>query len=748
MKARTPSTLFPRLLIVVILAFAILQFTQFSPVYAVDPVQQSHTVCDGTGATQTCTITPHATGDLLVASVNSGRVSGTCNSISSVLGSHSGLFSAAVTSGCGADATTGVAEITAVYYGVAASTAADTITITFSAATGQDQGAVVYDISGAAANVITTGINSGSNVGCANPCTISTTASLSFSEPVFRVAAFSYFSENINFPTTNWADTTVISLGANTNRVSAYRASSGLSSPNSFTFNVSTNDNSNHASFALAVAIFGATGGAGNCASSTTCNANPVTLTIGNVEVVTIQWSNQANTISSLTDTLGNTWTQLKLLSSCDSSGCIDGHTVQTAVYDSLITVGGTSTITVTMTTSTTTIGIVTYSLVNVNPQPICAAGWQTTTGVTSTVIATSTSCSSSPTNTDIASIAGLGAFALTAGASYTLTTSTASGNFGAETANINGNTVFPASIASATVVVEIGLVFAPTSTGSTQTLGSCPTKNTATFTMVNSTQYFWTTNQAATNEVINTIQAEVASVNSGHAASETLYFAIYATANSGAISASNPFQLAGFKTWTLSPTALPQNLVWTAGLTFNSPAGATIGISIVGNSKIVLNQSSLSGMFTGASGAVAGTTGVPNGQFTALSSTATQLFFCGTLSFQSVITSTSTVTVTGSTTVTQTITFTTSTANAPNPNQLAFWFIPIIFMMIGVGITTGIGTGVSGVQNMPLESGTLVFLVVLGLFLGSWFGTLANVTPLGLSLLLTAMLVIVAWRR
>lgn len=224
------------------------------------------------------------------------------------------------------------------------------------------------------------------------------------------------------------------------------------------------------------------------------------------------------------------------------------------------------------------------------------------------------------------------------------------------------------------------GVIFGMANTGS-QTLGSCPAKNTATFTMVNSTQYFYTQTLAASNEVLNTITAEVASVNSGHSASETLYFAIYSTASAGAISAGNPLLLVGFKTWTLSATSSPQNLVWSVGSAFNSPGGATVGIALIGNSKILINQSSLSGMFTGASAAVVGTTGTPNGQFTSLTSVGTELFFCGTLSFQTVVTTTTTVVGSSTTTITTTTTVTTASLQGVS-NQLPYLLLDMLVIL------------------------------------------------------------------
>ena len=70
------------------------------------------------------------------------------------------------------------------------------------------------------------------------------------------------------------------------------------------------------------------------------------------------------------------------------------------------------------------------------------------------------------------------------------------------------------------------------------------------------------------------------------------------------------------------------------------------------------------------------------------------------------------------------------------------------MFMLLGVAGTTVIGGGYAKAQNQSLDQSVLPFLVVLGLTLGSWVGTLANITPLGLSLLFSAAMVIMLWKR
>ena len=53
---------------------------------------------------------------------------------------------------------------------------------------------------------------------------------------------------------------------------------------------------------------------------------------------------------------------------------------------------------------------------------------------------------------------------------------------------------------------------------------------------------------------------------------------------------------------------------------------------------------------------------------------------------------------------------------NNVNPGQLSYWFIPLMFMLLGVAGTTAIGGGYAKAQNQSLDQSVLPFLVVLGL--------------------------------
>src|SRR4029077_15687539 len=106
------------------------------------------------------------------------------------------------------------------------------------------------------------------------------------------------------------------------------------------------------------------------------------------------------------------------------------------------------------------------------------------------------------------------------------------------------------------------------------------------------------------------------------------------------------------------------------------------------------------------------------------------------------------TVTTTTSGTFSTTVTVTSTSINTPGPTTMGFWFVPMMFMLLGIAGTTRIGAGYGKASQTHLEGSTFAFLVMLGLCLGSWFGTLANITPLGLSLLFSAVVVVMVWRR
>lgn len=693
---------FRRILISALLTFSLFSVLSLSSIYAGAPTINtsvaSNTCHAATATSFTCSATLTA-GHVVIVGIGyliAGHPGVPTLTVSDSQSNTFTLIISRVCSGCGDTLVTYLYDIAS-----AASSGSDTFTFSWTGGNAAQLGADIYDLNNAATTGIVSSQGDGFSAGTMSSSVASfTSVGLTIGQVLcdgctgnyVAGSGFQLITNQPNFPT---AGNAIMSQFSST-------AGSGSTCP-------ATNSagSSAWAEVCAGIPISGA--GSGICTSATTCTAT-ATVQVGNVVVVAIQWSTEPTGVLTVTDSLGNSYiARIPSIefTSCDASGCINGHTVSTSLWDSLITVAGAATITVTMSGSTSTISVIVYSIANVNPAPTCVAAWSTTTGVTSTVIATSTPCSSTAGSSAIASIGALGAFALTGGAGFTMTTQGASNNFGAQIGTIVGNTVFPASVASATVVSEVAMILGPIAAGGSVGLGSCPTKNTGTNALTNSTVYFWT-GTALANEQVNTLQTEIASVNSGHVSSETLALGVYATPGAGSVSVNNPLTLIGnsFKFFTLTPTSAPQLLSWAANVNLGTNgivSGATIAIAIQGNSKILINSSSLSGMQTAS-----GTIGAGN-QFTALSNTATQLFFCGQLTFQVVVTTTTTL----STTTTISSTFTTTINQAgvvTNTNAyLALLIIVALFLIMAK---------VAGLPGAMLGAIVGIIVVIVGGFL------------------------------
>lgn len=707
------------------LAVFLFSSLSFNPVHGLALI--NHT-CQGAAKnaiTESCALTVSAIGDLIVVVVTAWVNNNSCPAgVSSNSTGGSETYVRIGNTGCLSSSNGfGGIQIWMSDF-VATSSSSHTVSVTLSSGVGTNGVFSVsgYDTSGSPTAIIGTATG---NAAVASSGTFTTSTSVKFGSPAILIAGVVPSANQVSVPGAGTGFTTLTThLGSGVDALNIYATDSGVTSPTNFPWTLSSVDSVPTAPFGEFAVAIGASPPGGGCSSASTCTSTQV-LTQGNVEVVAIQWSTELTGVLTVTDTLGNVYKPVipaVELTSCDSSGCINGHTVSSSIFDSQITVGGTATITVTMSGSTTNIGINFYSLSGFNPTPICVAGWSTATGVTSTVIATSTPCTSSATDEDIASIGGFGSFALTAGASFTLTNSLST-NFGAQIAQIQGSTSFPASIASATIVSEVAMVLAPTSQLGNVVLGSCPTKNTATNALTNSTVYFWT-GTVLQGEQVNTLQTEVTSVNSGHVASETLALAVYATPGTGSVSVNNPLTLVGnsFKFFTLTPTSSPQSLLWSANVNLGTngiPPGATVAIAIQGNSKILINSSSLAGMQTAA-----GTIGAGN-QFTALSATSTQLFFCGSLSYQVIVTTTTTFSTT--TSIISTVTTTINQAGVvTNTNAyLALAIIVTLFLIMAKigglpGAMLGAILGVIVVVMAGFLTGAPAYVTIVLIGLGS----------------------------
>lgn len=435
---------------------------------------------------------------------------------------------------------------------------------------------------------------------------------------------------------------------------------------------------------------------------------------IGDLIVVAVTaYMNTASCPPSVsTNSTGGSETFLRIgNTSCQNQAGNGGEQVWMSYF--VATSSSSHTVSVTLSSGVGTNGYLTIGGYDTSGTPVTIVGTVQGSGTANTVgsyQSTSSIAFQSPSVLIAAIIPGIATTSATAGTGFTTTTGSGSGLSLCETtlqeysttATLSSPTSFPwqvGSIASCGAPpnglwLELGVaVGTPGQASNNSNLGSCPPKNTATFTMVNSTQYFYTGSWLS-NEVINNASVEIASVNSGHASSETIRMQVYITASAGGISASNPLVLAAQSIIpALSVTSTPQRITWPFGYSAPQiPPGATVAISVIGNNKIILNQSSLAGLQTGTAGSIVSGTALPTPQFTSLSASGTQLFFCANSSFQTVVTTTATTTVTTSTIVTSTTSIT-----SINPGSNSNLPLVLLFLFLPAGIFYGVGRNLSG---------------------------------------------------
>lgn len=291
-------------------------------------------------------------------------------------------------------------------------------------------------------------------------------------------------------------------------------------------------------------------------------------------------------------------------------------------------------------------------------------------------------------------------------------------------------------TVASTTVTNTLGGV----------SIGTCGATDLSGTFLSNTTLYYYLFTPTAAGYMDNLTLF----VTSSNAVSvQPVYIAFYQVPNYGGVSSSNPYLEQVSYVINVHPgdknvrETVPLSVLQRTHLLPNQPAA----IAVIGSSHIKVNNSALTAqMYSLSTGGPSTTAQLPPITFVTTSTIGGHLYFCGHFTY-GLITLTTTVTIT-SLSGTATVTTTAQSLNAPNPTQLAFWFIPMIFMFLGVAGTTAIGGGYNRVQNKGNDGGELIFLVILGLTVGAWFGTLANVTPLGLSLFFSALTAIVLWRR
>jgi hypothetical protein len=281
------------------------------------------------------------------------------------------------------------------------------------------------------------------------------------------------------------------------------------------------------------------------------------------------------------------------------------------------------------------------------------------------------------------------------------------------------------------------------------QTIGSCPTKNTATFTLVNSTIYMYQGTTVGPQSV-NAISTFVAStIGSGP---HTLRLLIYAQQvvgfPSATVSAGFPLIKQYEKSFVLTSgttntVVSAQTAVSIGGLfafgTFSSDVWA---VGIVGDDHIKINQSSLSGLVTQTG--VASTLTQPNTFTSAGTANGNKIYLCSTAVYQSIVFVTSTLTTT--TTPSTTVTTTATTYNIAITSQgVANWSIVFLLVILpgfllavgsgvatkspqiaGVGLISGmtLGAGIGAQPQVALVPPSLFFaLVVVDIFImiGLW---------------------------
>jgi len=220
---------------------------------------------------------------------------------------------------------------------------------------------------------------------------------------------------------------------------------------------------------------------------------------------------------------------------------------------------------------------------------------------------------------------------------------------------------------------------------------------------------------------------------------SAKLTLGLWLVTNTNPINAQNPltFQPLASFTWTIVNNANAQTF-WIAP-NFGIPASSTIAIGLgVSHAGVNGYLTSDSGLNMQQDTADAFSSSKPPVSITVYTAATTPLFF-GASAIENC--SVSVITgggIGGSATVTSTQVV---IVNQSSPTQGPFWFIPLLFLFIFPAIFMAMG------HTAKLEGTVMVFLIMLGLTLGSLIGNMAQVIPMGLTYLLTALSVILAWR-
>lgn len=218
-----------------------------------------------------------------------------------------------------------------------------------------------------------------------------------------------------------------------------------------------------------------------------------------------------------------------------------------------------------------------------------------------------------------------------------------------------------------------------------TQTLGFCPSKNTATTSLTNSTVYYYEGTSVASSTLAS-VSTFVASITGS--VSQTLYVGVYEGTQGQPVSATYPLNLVQGVGFSLSSGTKNSPINWVPSAVGTIPSGTIYAIAVLGNSKIALNQSATSGMYSVSSSSLPPT-------ITSQSVNGAQLYLCSTASYAL------------STITTVTVTITTGAGSIVNP--FGSNFATFVFAL---GSSFGFDSGTWGLIV------TLVMVLVTALFL------------------------------
>ena len=252
-------------------------------------------------------------------------------------------------------------------------------------------------------------------------------------------------------------------------------------------------------------------------------------------------------------------------------------------------------------------------------------------------------------------------------------------------------------------------------------TLGSCPIKDTSTLNLVNNTVYYYT-GTALSASTVNTISTFLAST-SAPTASQNLYTALYATAGPGTVSVANPLNLLSEHVYQINPGMKNQLLSYAVNTGGSGliPAGATVAVAVEGSSKLTINASGLSGLYTSVF-----SVSFPPAMIQQLgSSSGSTAYLCATGNYQFVVTTTVTTTTTtpsvststiggGTFTATVTTTATTVDINVATTTSTGYVllflmiFMPCAILAFAMGYLTksGSAAGIGGVAGLLVGTG------------------------------------------